>query len=1018
MKLTDLSLRNHQFTIVAIVLLVLYGITGYMSMPRSEDPFMKPPAISVFVIVPGATPEDIETQILDPLDKLVRGIEDVKHTDGTTRPGTASLAIQFEYGSDQDELLNKVEEQVAIARTDFPEGVMRVEVIAWSTFEVRMMQIALVSETRSMHELKQWSDELEQRLDVISGLRGLRTFGLQEEEVRVAVHPERLAESNIPLVQVIGAIEAAGLSIPGGAVDIGERRFNVLTSGDFDSVEQIRKVVVAGTPTSPVYLSDVADVNYAYEDRAYLTRTNGKRCVLVTAQQKENTNVTLLMGAVHEEVATFAKALPPDIELIWVFDQSEHVAHRLDNFFRNLFQGIVLVGIVVLLVLGFRSASIVMLTIPLSFIIAMGWIASLGYAIQQMTIAAMVLALGLLVDNSIVITENINSFLVQGYSRFEAARRGAMQVGWAVVSATATTILAFVPIAMMEAESGQFIRSMPISVMLILFASLIVALTFSPLLASRILKPIRTEQQPRTVQLLGRFINGPYRRLLRWVLGHRWKTIVATVLALVITFALFPLVGVSFFPKADKPIFIVDIVLPKGSSLDATNRALTWAEDILLQEPDIVTLSANLGRGQPSIYYNLGQALESSNYAQLLAQTKPDIIADKLQPILERLRNKFDNYSGARIEVRELEQGPGSIAPIVVRVHGRDMAVLERLTGEIEQTLRLIPGAINVQNPLSDRAIDLQVKIDRDRAALLGADLRQIDMTVRAAIAGWQASTYRDPDGEEYAVNVRLPAGEYAKAEDFSRIFIPTALGKQVPLAEVAKLELKSGHSEIRIRDGERIAIVTSDVANRPTSEIEQELHDKLDQMQFPPGYWFDFGGESESRGESFSSMYQATTVAIVGIYAVLVLMFGSFRQPLIIFTALPLAFIGAILGLLFSGNSFSFTAFVGLTSLVGIVVNNSILLVDRANQLRQEQKSIHEAVLESGMSRFTPILLTTGTTVLGLLPLTLTGGTLWAPLGWVIIGGLLTSTILTLVVVPVLYDLYSEKDVKPVPEA
>lgn len=1010
MKLTDLALHNHQFTVILILILLLFGITGYLSMPRSEDPFIEPPNASVFIVLPGGSPEDLEKLILEPLDREIRTIDEVKHTDGVSRSGAVSLGVESYPGTDQDDLINKIEEKIAALERDFPEGIVRIEVVGWSSFHVKMAQIALVSDARSMRELNDWADKLERLLDRNAGLKSIQTFGNRDEIVSVSVHPERISAMGLSLVEVIGALEAASVNMPGGFVNAGDRRFTVKTSGDFESLQQIRKVVVGGDGASPIYLSEVADIEFDYADRTYLTRVNGRQCVLVTAMQKEGTNVISLMKAVREDVARFSAELPPGMQAVWVFDQSDYVSRRLSRFFTNLLQGIVLVGAVILLVLGFRSASIVMITIPLSFIIALGWMASIGYAVHQMTIAAMVLSLGLLVDNSIVVTENINSFLLREKTGLSAAAAGTRQVGWAVVSATATTILAFVPIAMMRDVSGDFIRSMPVSVMLILAASLLVALTVTPLLSSRILKPITAEKLPWAVKRMRRFIAGPYLKVLNWCLNHRLRTILITVIVFVVSIALFPIVGVSFFPKADKTMFLVNVSLPKGSTLDATDRALRWVEDILVEEPDITCISTNLGRGQPSVYYNKIQALESSSYGQIFVQTKQGIYGKRLQPMLTRLRSTFSRYPGARIEISELEQGPGTTAPIVVRIHGDDTDVLDRLSKEVEEIVRNTPGTINVGNPLGDHSVDLKVEIDRDRAALLGARLDYIDLTVRTSLAGWEAAVYRDTEGDEYPIRVRLPAGDKASAEDFSRIYIPTASKQPVQLAEVAEVQLESSPAEIRIRDGRRIAIVTADITGTNSSKVESALQSKLKNVSFPPDYSYDFGGQTEARGESFSSMYQATIVAIVGIYAVLVLVFGSFRQPLIIFTALPLAFIGAVLGLLFSGNTFSFTAFVGLTSLVGIVVNNSILLVDRANQLRKEHRTLKEAVTESGASRFIPIVLTTATTVLGLLPLTLTGGTLWAPLGWVIIGGLTTSTVLTLIVVPVLYDLYSEK--------
>ncbi len=1010
MRLTELALKNRPFTIVFIFLLVTVGITGYTGMPRSEDPYIEPPFATVYVVLPGASPEDLETLVLDPLDDLVRGIEEIEHTTGICRDGVAVLMIELEDGTDQDQAISEVEEKLAQASREFPDGIVRTEVQAWSSFHVRFVQIALSSDTRSYRELQQYSERLENRLQRISALQDVETFGDQREEIRVSIDPERLAVHQIPLTQVIGAIQSAGANIPGGAVTSGDRRLNILTSGDFESIQQIRRIVVSGSPWSPVYLSEVADIDLAYADRSYVTRINQTPCVLVTARQKKGRNVFRVVDAVRAEVEEFEVELPPDIQLTWVFDQSMAVRERLGDFLLNLGQGMLLVGLVVFLALGFRPASVVMLAIPFSFTIAIGFIGLAGFSVQQMTITALIIALGLLVDNGIVVTENINTFLVNGYDRFRAALEGTSQVGWAVTASTVTTVLAFVPIALMKDMSGDFIRSMPISVMLILASSLLIALTFSPLFASRVMKPITFDQQPRLVKALYRFVKGPYHHALVWGLNHRWAILGIATLTFACSIAILPFLRVSLFPTANKPIFFVDIHLPRGSSLDATDRALRFVENVLENEEDVVQYNSNLGRAQPSIYYNMAQGAEASHYAQVYVTTNSHVRGEGLAPMISRLRRTFAEYPGATIEIAELEQGPGGGAPIEIRLYSDDINRLETASLQVEDLLNSINGVINVNNPVSTRSINMRVHIDRDKAALLGIQLHEIDLAVRTAIAGTEAGAYRDRDGDNYPVVVRLPAGEDASMEDLMRVYVPSTTGQQIPLAEIASLQMESGQGLIQTRDGQRMIEIGANRFGRPTTEIETEFREQIENIGLADGVRWEMGGEAEARGESFSSMYQATSVAIIGIYAVLVLMFRSFRQPLIIYAALPLAFIGSIIALFITGHSFSFTAFVGLTSLVGIVVNNSILLVDMSNQNRRTGMKRREAIVASGESRFVPIVLTTATTVFGLLPLTLRGGSLWGPMGWVIIGGLLTSTVLTLLVVPVLYELFFEK--------
>ncbi len=1008
MKLTKLALDNRPFTLMVLILLLLFGLTQFARMPRSEDPFIKVPFAHVSIVLPGASPEDMENLVLDPLDELVRGIEEVKHTDGTALDGVASLLVEFEPGHDRDELVSEVEDKLTEAQRSFPEGVVRAEVVAQSTLSVYFLQLALISD-RPLRDMQRYAEDLETQLERIPDISKTDIFGNRAEEIRVAVNSDKLAELKIPLTRIVDAIQSAGANIPGGSVQVGDKKMNVLTTGDFESLKQIEQVVVAGSMDSPVYLKEVADVRYDYEDRMHMVRVQGKDALLIAVQMKEGRNIFQAMRRVHKVVDKFETDLPPDIQLEWVFDQSQGVRHRLNDFYINLAQGIFLVGLVMTLALGLRPSIIVMTAIPLSFTIAIGFVASFGFAIQQMTIAAMIIALGLLVDNGIVVTENINSFLIRGKSRSIAAREGASQVGGAVTAATVTTMLAFVPIAMMADVSGDFIRSMPVSVMLILAASLLVALTFSPMAATRLMRPMPMEKQPFLTRKLYTLVGGPYLRLLKRSLNHRWLVLGFATLALIGSIALFPFVGVSFFPKADKPMFIVNVELPKGSSLDATDRAIRFAEQTLLQHDEVDIVSANVGRGQPRFFYNVIARNERSHFGQILVTTHQNIFGQELTPVVNSLRSELAEYPSARIDVVEIEQGPHVGSPIEVRVYSDDKDLLEEVSHTIEDAIVDVPGTVNVDNPYATNATNVRVKINRDKAALLGVPLHQIDKIVRTAVAGWKAAEYRDARGEEYPVMVRLPAGEQAGMDDFMNIYIPTASGEQTPLNEIANIKLESGHSLVQRRDGQRMVSIGCQTTGRSTAAVEKDVQAALLGLDLPDGITLEFGGESESRGDSFSSMYSATIIAMVGIYAVLVLMFRSYRQPLVIYAALPLAFIGSILALFITGNTFSFTAFVGLTSLVGIVVNNSILLVDMTNQNRKAGLERREAILQAGTSRFVPIVLTTLTTIFGLLPLTLRGSALWGPMGWVIIGGLLTSTVLTLVVVPILYELISK---------
>jgi len=702
--------------------------------------------------------------------------------------------------------------------------------------------------------------------------------------------------------------------------------------------------------------------------------------------------------------------LPNNIRLESVFDQTTSVANRLNVFFSNLSGGVLLVGLIVFLAFGFKTSLLFALVIPLSITIAIGFVDYSGYGLEQMSIVAMVIALGLLVDNAIVVVENIIRFLRMGHTKMDAAVQGVSQVGWAIVSSTVTTILAFVPIIFMPGITGDFIRSMPITVVYILSASLLIALTLTPYLSQKYLKYEQNKKEQPLYSVLNVIIEKHYKSILEKALNNRKLVLFLATIALFSSFALFPFVGVSFFPKAEKNQFLINIKLPRGSNLDKTNLLAEKVEKILKEKNSTRMYATTIGRGNPRIYYNVNEKRETSHFSQIFVEFKNDDM-DALSNYIQALRDTFNTFSEARIEVKEFEQGPPVEAPIAVKILGENLSILKNIAHDVEGMITSQEGTINVNNPLATSATDLHININRDKAAILGLNLANIDQTIRAAIAGISTTKFRDQSGDEYDLTVRMPFDEKVKLSDLQKIYFTNAQGGHVPLRQIAEIEFLQSPAMIKHFKTQRNVSVTADVlASYSVDAITTNIIEALENYSWPDGYNYYIGGELESREESFGGMGQALIIAVIAIFGVLVLQFKSFSQPFIVLSALPLAIIGSILALFLTGYSFSFTAFVGITSLVGIVINNSIILIDYTNQLRLKGANLIEAIKEASNTRFIPIILTTATTIGGLLPLTLGGGSLWAPMGWAIIGGLAVSTLLTLLIVPVLYSILSPK--------
>ncbi|MEL7529945.1 MAG: efflux RND transporter permease subunit [Bacteroidota bacterium] len=1011
MRLPKIAIENYQFVVVLIFMILSTGLISFFNMPRSEDPQLKFPGYTVLTVYPGTSPKDMEELIVDPLENAIKEVEDITDVNTRIEDGVAVIQIDAEFDVDVDDKYDEIVAQVSSVEQELPAGILALEVTKISPQEVKILQLAFVSPRASYSELQRQAEKLEDRFDQVQGVRDVEIEAYPEQEVRIALDLQKMAQLGIPIKQVMGTLQANHNNIPAGELDAGDYSFAIKTSGGYEAPRQLSNTVIGGGQGNIIHLRDVARVYMAYQDEQYLGRYQGDKAVFLSITQKAGENILQVNERVMATVAAFKEELPAHINMETVFAQAPAVESRINDFFGNLLQGIALVGLVIFLFLGFRNALIVSTVIPTSIIAAIYMLDLSGFALQQISIAGLVIALGLLVDNGIVVIENINRYLSEGAGLKEAAIKGTSEVGWALVSATATTVLSFFPMTQLGGGTGEFIQSLPLIVIFSLLASLVLALGFTPLLASKWLKPASPNASLTRIEKgMKSLIEKGYRPALQFSLRRPWLVLALALGSLVGSGALFPLVGVSFFPAADKPIVMVDIFTTQGSNLETTDEAAHWVESMLDTMPLVADYTTNVGHGNPRIYYNVIPERYNLRHAQLLVNLN-EWDRKKMNAFLAELRQAFKAYPGARITVDEFKNGPPYAAPIEIKILGPETKVLTDLAAELEDVIALNPGTDNVDNPLRIPKTDLKVAVNRDKAGMLGVQLADIDLAVRTALTGTKIGTMSQENGEEYDMVLRMPVAKGKEISAFDRVYVPAVTGAQVPLRQLASLHFEPGPAKMNHYNFQRTAVVTADVVEGfNTTEVTLALIEALAEIELPKGYSFYIGGEYETQQDSFGDLGQMLIVALLGIFAVLILQFRSFMQPFIVFSAIPLAFGGSILALFLSGYSFSFMAFVGFTSLVGIVVNTSIILVDYTNQLRRQGMALREAIQKASETRFTPILLTTLTTIFGLLPLTLTNSALWSPLGWTIIGGMISSTVLSLLMVPVLYQWLSPK--------
>ncbi len=1051
MKIAEFSVRNPQFTFIIFCFVMALGLGALFNMPRAEDPKFAPPGYNIVIVYPGAGPAEIENKITDKVEARLGALENIDRMPSLSLNGVMILTIEFEHGEDPDKKYEEVVREINALRPELPDDIYRITIQRFTSSDVAILQGGIVSENASYADLRVEAERLEEKLEKIEGLKGADTWGFPKREVRISLNLPKMAAENLPVSRVLGAMQSENVSIPGGSVNVGNRQFFVETSGDYENIEEIRNTVVNGAEGKVLYLKDIAEVEWAYEEPRHLARINGVRTVWVTARMKDEQNIFNVGEEVNKAVAEWRSTLPASMDYVKVFDQNDSVGKRLGRFAKDFGIAILLV-MLTLLPLGWRAALVVMISIPLSISIGLFALDQMGYSLNQLSIVGLIIALGILVDDSIVVVENIERWLREGHSRVEAAILATKQIGLAVLGCTATLVLAFLPLVFLPEASGDFIRSLPLAVVLTVLASLFVSLTIVPFLSSRLLAEHHDPRGNIFLRGLKWLISGTYARVLHLALGWPKLTMVAAGVLFFAVLSLAGKAGFALFPASERPMFYIDVEMAAGSSLQQTNRTVQMVDSVLNEytapgfgsaefglrnamltsvqpsespipqsqlpqyaggKAKITWYASNIGRGNPRIYYNVIRENEAADYGQIFVQLEDRTPPPVKIELLDELREKFKNTPGAVINVKNFEQGPPIEAPIVIRVFGENLDTLRGIAGRVETIISETEGTMYVDNPISTVKTDLQVKINKDKAATLGIPVAEIERMVRLAIAGLSVGNFTAAaDGEEYNLTVTVPkSGAFANLDALKNLYINNVLGTAIPLSQVAEIQFKPSPNFIQHYDKDRFTAVTAFVKSGYfAAEINGKIKEKLKAMNFPQGYSYVVAGEEESAQRSFGGLGTIIMVTIFGLLAVLILEFKTFRSTIIVLSVIPLGIIGAILILLATGYPFSFTVVVGLIALMGIEVKNSILLVDFTNQLRAEGRSLDDAIQEAGEIRFVPILLTSLTAIGGLTPIAIEENPLYSPLSYVLIGGLISSTLLSRIVTPVLYKLLAPR--------
>jgi multidrug efflux pump subunit AcrB len=946
----------------------------------------------------------------------------VEEIRSTSAEGISTVAVKFLPTVDIDDAVQKVRDKVDQAKGDLPSDVPDDPVIQEVNFSDLPVIRVVLSGPFSLRRLQKFAEELEDRIESVQGVLDARLSGGLEREIHVEFDLDRVGAYNVPFSSLINAVTQSNVNMPGGSMDIGEAKYLVRVPEDFKHPSEIFSIVAFVRDGKPVYLRDLAFIRDSFKDPLTRSRINGQKSVTLAVQKRSGENIVRVTDEVKRAIEEMRPLLPPSLKIDLTSDMSNDVRLMVSDLENNILTGLILVLAVILTFIGGRSAIFVALAIPYSMFLTFSLLTGFDVTLNMVVLFSLILALGMLVDNGIVIVENIYRHMQDGTPRLEAARVATDEVAWPVITSTLTTLGAFFPMLFWPGIMGEFMGYLPQTLIMALSSSLFVALVINPVLSARYqtAKPRVFEKKNHSKEPL---IKRLYLHLLIWALDHRLIVILTAFALLVSSITAFAIFGkgTEFFPETEPRRAYIHIKAPEGTNLDASDKLVAQAEEIVSQYEDIRYVIANVGSigGDPFSQGGTGTHINrvALDFKDFHDRSLPssEIVKDIRHKVLNAIR-------GAEVQVEKEEEGPPTGPPVNIEISGKDIYVLGDLAARVRKKIKDIPGLVDLKDNFVKGKPEIRVNVDKEKAALLGLDTYTIAYTVKAAINGVKVGVFREGK-DEYDIIARLPDKDRHSMESLKRITVSGPRGEPIPLTSLAKVSLASGVGAIMRLDQKRVVTVSGDVSGRLANDIIRDIDARLSRgIDWPRGYSYRFTGEQKEQEKATDFLSKAFVTALFLIFIILITQFNSFLTPFIVLTSVLLSLIGVFVGLLITGMAFGvIMTGIGVISLAGVVVNNAIVLIDYYNRLMAKGLTSLEALKRAGMVRFRPVMLTAITTILGLLPMA-TGISFdfrklawdigsestqwWGPMAVAIIFGLAVATVLTLVVVPVLCSM------------
>ncbi|WP_136796822.1 efflux RND transporter permease subunit [Desulfosediminicola ganghwensis] len=1023
MIISDTAVKKSTTVAVLAVMLIIFGAYSYKVLPRESDPDITIPNVFVSTSYRGVSPSDIETSITIEIEKKLKGLEGLKKLQSVSSEGLSSINVEFVTGTDIDQAIQDVKDKVDEALGELPSDLEDDP----SVFEVNFSEMPIVvyslSGTCGLPCLKDIADDLKDDIEGVTGVLEVEVTGGLEREIRVEVHPEKLAYYGLNIGSLQQAVESENQNTSGGNIRLGSGRFQLRVPGEFETPEEIYGLIIGTHQGQPVYLKDVAQVVDGFKEEASRSRLDGRSAVNITVKKRSGENIISISKKIDEIISEDQASWPSSTKITKVMDKSRDIELMVADLENNILSGLVLVMIVIFFAMGIRNALLVGLAIPFSMLLSFTALYLMGITLNMVVLFSLTLALGMLVDNAIVIVENIYRFMEQGVGRVEAAMRATSEVAYPVIGSTLTTLAAFSPLLFWPGIMGEFMSYLPLTLIVTLSASLFVAMVINPAMASIFMKvksPATGSEPPKNAEEVAKAIEQPaeiegfllknYSRILRNALDRPFAIIGVAFCILIVMFKSWQLViglekPVEFFPEIEPKGMYVNIDVPEGADLDYIDKIIERVEFGIagvapgtLDErgapvSSLQALSPKLYEKPdgdeyygPSDLKNIKnvytRGVVSSGGSSAFSANTPNHIGVRFLELDERWRSSHDTVDDIRARVRDIaggeitiameEEGPPTGSPINIEISGDDFAVLGEIAKRIKEYLVRIPHVEDVRDDFVEGIPSVQVIVDRQKAALFGLTTDGVGFALKSAYNGLEISSYREGD-EDYDITLQLQESDRKMVDILHELMLPTPSGQLVPLSTIAEVTFAGTIGNINRIDNERVVTVKANVneIHKPGPVAREEAEELLKQFHLPPGYKIKFTGEFEFQQESEDFLTKAFAVALLLIFLILVSMFNSVSQPFIIMTSVILSLGGAFLGLTLFKSPFGIIMTgVGVISLAGVVVNNAIVLIDYTNKLRERGYALRDAVISAGATRLRPVLLTAITTILGLIPM------------------------------------------------